>query len=90
MSAPTTPRDPAERVDAMIDAMLGTMILARELVLAHRTIDIAGLDQQAGLLCARVLDLPFEDWPRFRPPLHRLAEAAEALHTALADQKPPF
>ncbi len=82
------PRDPADRVRHMIDSMLGTMILARELVLTHRAIDVTGLDQQAGLLCARVLDLPCDDAQALRPALHRLADAAEALQTALADQPP--
>ncbi len=78
------PRDPAERVRCMIESMLGTITLARELVAGDRCIDVAGLDQQAGLLCARVLDLPHAEAQALRPALHRLSDAAAALEAALA------
>jgi hypothetical protein len=78
------PDSPDERVRRMIDSMLGTMTLARELVAGHRSIDIAGLDQQAGLLCAQVLDLPTAQGQALRPALHRLSDAAAALEAALA------
>ena len=64
-----------------------TLGLARALVEAGRRIDLAGLDSQVGLLCARALDLDPEEGRQVRADLIALREMLDALAALLA--RPP-
>lgn len=67
----------AEELTKLVD-------LACALVTCGRALDIAGLDHQVGLLCAKALDLPPDDGRRMRPRLIALSGSIEALSRALA------
>jgi hypothetical protein len=58
---PAFPNTPLERVRAGATCLRRTTALARTLAAAGRPIDLAGLDGQIGLVCARALDLPPEE-----------------------------
>lgn len=75
-------RELAEELTRMI-------AVAHALVDAGRSIDLAGLDGQIGLLCAKTLDLPQNDGQRARPRLIALAASVEALSRALVARPPP-
>ena len=60
------------------------LVLAR----SHRSIDLAGLDQEIGRLCAASLDLPPEQGRAMRPLLATVLAELDALSacvTALAE-----
>jgi hypothetical protein len=63
--------------------------VARALVEAGRDVDLAGLDSQVGLLCAKTLDLPPDEGRRVRPRLIALSGTVEALSRALSARAPP-
>ncbi len=91
-----TPPVPTSELEASVNAVralaeeLTKMIgIAHALVDAGRTIDLAGLDSQVGLLCAKTLDLPPEDGRRARPRLIALSGSVEALSRALLARASP-
>lgn len=83
------PDTPLAWVRDYADSLSRTLGLARALVEAGRRIDLAGLDSQVGLLCARALDLDPEEGRRVRPDLIALRNEIDAL-TALLAHPPPF
>lgn len=64
-----------------------TLGVARALVEAGRRIDLAGLDDQVGLLCARMLDLEPDEGRSARVELIRLRAELDLLAAELA--RPP-
>ncbi len=78
------PRDPAAAVRTLGEELTKLIDLARTLVEAGRAIDLAGLDDQIGLLCAKSLDLPPDKGRGMRPLLIVLSRALDALSVALA------
>ena len=80
--------DPGETVAELAGAVLGTVRLAEKLVSADRHVDLAGLDEMVGVLCARALDLPREAGLRLRPKLCTLAAALDGLGDQLAARRP--
>ena len=60
-----------------------TLAIARNVALAGRRLDLAGLDGETGLVCARVLDLPVEEGRTLIPALVALRAQLEALFQAL-------
>ncbi len=63
--------------------------LARGMVEAGRRVELEGLDQMVGRLCARCLDLPPEEGRALRPVLAALLVEIDALNASLARPKPP-
>ena len=55
---PTPPHDPAALQQALAEQVQRTVAIARALAGSGRRVDLAGLDQAVGLLCAKTLDLP--------------------------------
>ncbi|MES2711511.1 MAG: hypothetical protein V4653_08000 [Pseudomonadota bacterium] len=53
------------------------------LVGSGRRVDLAGLDDEFGRLCAGILALPLAESRRLRPKLEALREQLDHLHTAL-------
>jgi hypothetical protein len=49
-------------------------------------VNLDGMDQMVGRLCARCLDLPPEEGRLLRPRLAELLSDIDALHAALAGQ----
>lgn len=76
--------DPASAAAAReVDAMLGLLAVARVLAEGGRRVDLAGLDDAVGRLCARALDLGPEQGRRLRPRLRAVLAAAAALEAAI-------
>jgi len=75
---PATPDDPAASVAALADGIGNTLRMARALAEAKRPIDLTGLDNLIGILCARMLDLPLDQGRALRD---RLA----AIDTEISD-----
>ena len=85
------PPDDAHRVAATrarAQSLMATLRLARTLVEAGRPVDLAGLDDQMGGLCATVMDLPSVQGNSLRDDLITLRADVEALHTALQARPP--
>lgn len=66
-------------VQSMIHGIGQMLRIAGALVQAGRNIDLAGIDRQIGLLCAKALDLPTPDGRQFRPQLIGLRDEIDAL-----------
>lgn len=61
-----------------------TLCIARSLADADQEVDLTGLHETAGLLCARALDLRPEHGRQLIPRLRSVLEDLDALHTSLA------
>ena len=72
-----------EVVRVAIEAMDGTLIMARALVEGGRRIDLAGLDREAGRICAAVMALDVEEAKRLRPALEALRRQVDGLSVSL-------
>ena len=81
--------DPSGAVQAMAEELRQTIDVSRALTSSGRAVDLTGLDEQIGLLCAKALDLPPEEGRRLRPNLIVLSGALEALSRLLAVQAAP-
>lgn len=74
---------------AAAEALLVTVGLARELAVSGERIDLTGLDNQVGQLCAGVLDLPLVAGRGLRAAMIRLGQETEALSVALRAREIP-
>ncbi|MBV8616822.1 MAG: hypothetical protein JOY66_24040 [Acetobacteraceae bacterium] len=77
------PDTPIERLRTGVAALRRTASLARALAESGRPIDLAGLDGQVGLVCARALDLPPEEGRLVRGELQALLSEVDALAASL-------
>jgi hypothetical protein len=68
----------------LAQALEGILRVAEGLVRAHRRVDLNGLDDTVGRLCACCLDLPPEHGRVLRSQLQRVLTRTEALQAALA------
>jgi hypothetical protein len=78
------PATHAEAVRAAIEAMGGTVTVARALVEGGRRVDLAGLDREAAALCAAVMALGIEEGRLLRPALVALLRQVESLAAEVA------
>jgi hypothetical protein len=81
--------DPIAAVQAVAEELMHTLDVAGALASSGRVVDLTGLDQQIGLLCAKALDLPPDAGRGVRPRLIVLSGALEALSRLLAAQVAP-
>jgi hypothetical protein len=92
-AAPEVPspdsEDPMDAVRALAGELMKLVGVAVALVEAGRNVDLASLDSQVGLLCAKTLDLPPDDGRRVRPRLIALSGSVEALSRAIAARATP-
>ncbi|MEJ0016540.1 MAG: hypothetical protein WDN25_08235 [Acetobacteraceae bacterium] len=65
------------------------MAVASALASCGRDVDLTGLDQQVGLLCAKSLDLPPDEGRGMRPRLIALVGSIDGLSRALAARAAP-
>ncbi len=82
-----TPQPPSlhtEVVRAAIEAMDGTVAVARALVEGGRRVDLAGLDREATSLCAAVMALETVQARSLRPALEALLRQVDGLRAVLA------
>jgi hypothetical protein len=80
---PTATSAPLMELRAFADDVTQTIGVARGLVEAGRYVDLAGLEDQIGLLCAKALDLPPAEGRAIRDDLIGMLARVEALSTAL-------
>jgi hypothetical protein len=71
-------------VRAAIEAMDGTVLMARALVEGGRRVDLAGLDREANALCAALMALDAQEAKRLRPSLVSLRAQLDGLTASLA------
>lgn len=69
---------------AAIEAMEATLAVAGALAASRRRIDLAGLDDEMGRLCAATLAAPRPAAPGLRARLETLLKALDRLRAALA------
>ncbi|MBU8537676.1 hypothetical protein [Falsiroseomonas tokyonensis] len=74
----------AQAVHAAIEAMGGTVLVARALVQGGRQVDLEGLDRDATALCAAVLALRPEEGRLLRPALESLLHQVNDLAAEVA------
>ncbi len=79
---------PIEAVCALTDELVNVLNVAKSLLEAGHSIDLTGLNDQVGLLCAKSLDLPPDEGRRVRPRLIVLSGSIEALSRALQKAAP--
>ena len=82
--AEPTPSSPSDRAAALARASVGTLQVARALAQSRRSIDLAGLDQEIGRLCAAALDLPAAQGRAMRPLLVDVLAELDALAACVA------
>ena len=82
--AAAEPPSPAERATLAAEAVVGTLRMANALARSHCRIDLAGLDQEIGRLCATALDLPPAEGQALRPLLVDVLAELDALSAGLA------
>ncbi len=72
----------------MADAVAGTLRVARALVEARRVVDLTGLSDAVGRLCAAVLDLPDAQGRALRPRLQAVLAELDVLDAAIRAEPP--
>lgn len=77
---------PLQALLSFLEDMHNTVTIVRRLVEDGRPVDLAGLDRQIGLLCAKALDLPAEQGRGLRPGLIDLLAEVDTVAAALASQ----
>ncbi|MBV8398074.1 MAG: hypothetical protein JOZ58_11475 [Acetobacteraceae bacterium] len=75
---------PFDAAHALASGLVNALRLARAMAETGRPLDLSGLEEPVGLLCAKALDLPPEQGRALRPALLSLLAEAEALQGALA------
>lgn len=68
---------------AAFEAMEGTLSVAEALAASRRRIDLAGLEDEMGRLCAAALAAPAEALPAIRVRLEGLLRAVDRLQASL-------
>ena len=85
---PPPPHDPAAGQQALAEQVQRTVAIARALAASGRPVDLAGLDQTVGLLCAKTLDLPPDQGRLARPILAAILAEVDHLGTTLRANAP--
>ena len=75
--------DPQTQAATMAEAACGTLRMARALVESRRHVDLAGLQDAVGRLCAASLDLPPAQGRALRPQLAAVLAELDALERAM-------
>ena len=86
---PTATSAPLMELRIFADGVTQTLGVARGLVEVGRCVDLAGLEDQVGLLCAKALDLPPTDGRAMRIELVAVLARVEALSVALLRARCP-
>jgi hypothetical protein len=89
LGAPEADETPLRAAEAMAAGLLRTIRIAAALVEAGRTIELSGIDDLIGRLCARALDLPPAQGVTLAPELRRLMAEADGLHARLSGREHP-
>ena len=85
---PTPPADPTALQQALAEQVQRIVAIARALAGSGRRVDLSGLDEAAGLLCAKTLDLPLDQGRLARPQLAAILAELDLLGTTLRADAP--
>jgi hypothetical protein len=77
---------PPRLLMTLAERLARTIAVARALILAGRMVDLAGIEDGIGMLCAKALDVPSEQARALLPALYDLRAQVESLTLAL---RPP-
>ena len=77
-----------QRLTVLAGRLSRTIGVARALAGSGRTVDLTGLDDGIGLLCAQTLDLPAEEARALLPLLHNVLTEVNALGAVLREHAP--
>ncbi len=87
-----TPLDRPQRLTVLATRLSRTIGIARALAQNGRTVDLTGLNDGIGMLCAQTLDLPVQEGrallPMLADVLAQVNTLTAALHAAQATQGP--
>jgi hypothetical protein len=81
----TLPEEKARLLGEMALRLMRTIGVARALVRSGRTLDLRGIEDGVGLLCAQVLDLPPEQGRTLLARLQDVLADVDALASALSE-----
>ncbi len=79
----TDPSSPIQNTMRLRDRVIAILHTAGALAATGRAVDLTGLDNLIGLLCAQVLDLPDAEARGFRASLCGIAAELETLNQTL-------
>jgi hypothetical protein len=79
------PSEKAQRLRDLAERLINTMSVARGLVRGGRTLDLAGIEDGVGLLCAQALDLPAEHGRNLAGLLRDVLAEVEGLTAAVRE-----
>ena len=75
---------------ALLAARLYRLVdMARALILGGRTVDLAGLNDRVGLLCAQMLDMDHAEARALLPKIQHITTQLDALSAALTQDRAP-
>ncbi len=74
---------PRDRLIELARRLSRTLTLARALVQGGRTLNLTGIDDGIGMLCAQTLDLCAEEARDMRPTLHEVMAQIDLLTAAI-------
>ena len=84
---PTLPPDAApQRLATLAERLARTLAVARALTLAGRHVDLTGIEDGMGLLCAKTLDLSRAEAQCLLPALYELRAQLDSLNLVI---RPP-
>jgi hypothetical protein len=75
--------DPQTQAAALAEAACGMLRMARALVESRRAVDLNGLQDAVGRLCAATLDLPLDEGRPLRPQLVAVLAELDGLEQAI-------
>lgn len=75
--------DPEREMLTLSEQTCRMVAMAQAMVASNRQVELDGLQQQVGLLCAKALDLPPAQIGVAHMELRRLAAGLDALHAAM-------
>ena len=83
--APELDFDPVAEVLALSEQTARMIAVTQALVLSQRHVDVQGLQNHVGLLCAKALDLPASQTGFIKLELERLASGLDALNASMRE-----
>ncbi len=78
-----TAHDAEQELMILTDQTFQMVAIVQTLVASHRHVDLAGLENQIGLICAKALDLPAGRTGLVRMELRRLRDVMDELHDSM-------
>ena len=77
------PEAPPERLVTLAERLIRTLAVGRALVVAGRTVDMSGIQDGIGVLCAKTLDLSQRQGRQMLPALYELTAQIDSLSQAM-------